>query len=149
MGRINVTTEMQGVGFDDIVNHQRQVADIIAIRHAGGRATSAAIADASTSTRRAPNGADADEIIASLDRRWRRCRHACSQPAQPINLGGQQNARSPYQFTLQTPTPRVLLGAAARRQDSSAPGLEDVSSDLQVKNPRFASTDPTRSRRSD
>jgi HAE1 family hydrophobic/amphiphilic exporter-1 len=56
----------------------------------------------------------------------------------PINLGGQQGARSLYQFTLQdTDTAELykyapLLEAKIRE----IPGIDDVSSDLQIKNPQ-------------
>ena len=57
----------------------------------------------------------------------------------PINLGGQQGARSLYQFTLQdTDTAELyqwapMLEAKVRE----LPGIEDVSSDLQIKNPQI------------
>src|SRR5437868_44 len=56
----------------------------------------------------------------------------------PINLGGQQGARSLYQFTLQdTDTAELykyapILEAKVRE----LPGIEDVSTDLQIKNPQ-------------
>jgi HAE1 family hydrophobic/amphiphilic exporter-1 len=52
----------------------------------------------------------------------------------PINLGGQQGARSLYQFTLQdTDTAELYRWAPileAKVRD--LPGIEDVSSDLQI-----------------
>ncbi len=58
---------------------------------------------------------------------------------QPINLGGQQGARSPYQFTLQdTDTTELYRWAPILEGKIRAiAGLEDVSSDLQVKNPQI------------
>ena len=57
----------------------------------------------------------------------------------PINLGGQQGARSLYQFTLQdTDTAELYRWAPileAKMRD--LPGIEDVSSDLQIKNPQI------------
>ena len=58
----------------------------------------------------------------------------------PINLGGQQGARSVYQFTLQdTDTDELyesapLLEAKMREM----PGIEDVNSDLQLNNPQVS-----------
>src|SRR5476649_2198129 len=53
----------------------------------------------------------------------------------PINLGGVQGARSLYQFTLQdTDLSELYRGAQAVQQ--RMPGLVDVSSDMQVKNPQ-------------
>src|SRR5205814_1021612 len=56
----------------------------------------------------------------------------------PINLGGQQGARSLYQFTLQdTDTAELYKYAPILEQKvRELPGIEDVSSDLQVKNPQ-------------
>src|SRR5207302_5753672 len=56
----------------------------------------------------------------------------------PINLGGQQGARSLYQFTLQdTDTAELYRWAPVFEQKvREIAGIEDVSSDLQVKNPQ-------------
>src|SRR5262249_56969024 len=56
----------------------------------------------------------------------------------PINLGGQQGARSLYQITLQdTDTAELYHWAPIFEQKvREIPGIEDVSSDLQVKNPQ-------------
>ena len=58
---------------------------------------------------------------------------------QQINLGGQQGARSPYQFTLQDTDTTELYEWAPMLEDKirAIAGLEDVSSDLQVKNPQI------------
>src|SRR5262249_48998273 len=82
-----------------------------------------------------------DEMIASLRPKLAQVpgvrSYLVNQP--PINLGGQQGARSRYQFTLQdTDTAELYQWApeieAKMRQ---MPGVEDVSSDLQVKNPQL------------
>src|SRR5262249_29666290 len=56
----------------------------------------------------------------------------------PINLGGQQGARSLYQFTLQdTDTAELYQWAPTlEAKIRDLPGIEDVSSDLQIKNPQ-------------
>src|SRR5262249_2317257 len=56
----------------------------------------------------------------------------------PINLGGQQGARSLYQFTLQdTDTDELYRWAPILEgKIREVPGIEDVSSDLQIKNPQ-------------
>ena len=58
---------------------------------------------------------------------------------QTINLGGQQGARSVYQFTLQdTDTDELYKWAPIMEEKMrQIPGLDDVSSDLQVKNPQI------------
>ena len=57
----------------------------------------------------------------------------------PINLGGQQGARSLYQFTLQdTDTAELYQWAPMfEAKVRELPGIEDVSSDLQIKNPQI------------
>ena len=57
----------------------------------------------------------------------------------PINLGGQQGARSLYQFTLQDTDTDELYRWAPMLEEKmrELPGLEDVSSDLQIKNPQI------------
>jgi HAE1 family hydrophobic/amphiphilic exporter-1 len=56
-----------------------------------------------------------------------------------INLGGQQGARSPYQFTLQDTNTDELYQWAPILEEKlrQLPGLQDVSSDLQVNNPQI------------
>jgi HAE1 family hydrophobic/amphiphilic exporter-1 len=56
----------------------------------------------------------------------------------PINLGGQQGARSLYQFTLQdTDTAELYRWAPVfESKVRELQGIEDVSSDLQIKNPQ-------------
>jgi HAE1 family hydrophobic/amphiphilic exporter-1 len=57
----------------------------------------------------------------------------------PINLGGQQGARSLYQYTLQdTDTDELYRWAPVlEAKIRELPGIEDVSSDLQIKNPQI------------
>jgi HAE1 family hydrophobic/amphiphilic exporter-1 len=56
----------------------------------------------------------------------------------PINLGGQQGARSTYQFTLQDTDTEVLYRSAPMLEAKlrEIPGLEDVNSDLRLNNPQ-------------
>ena len=58
----------------------------------------------------------------------------------PINLGGQQGARSLYQFTLQDTDTTELYQWAPMLEDKirQMPGFEDVSSDLQLNNPQVS-----------
>ena len=57
----------------------------------------------------------------------------------PINLGGRQGARSLYQFTLQDTDTAELYQWAPMLEEKmrELPRLEDVSSDLQLKNPQI------------
>src|SRR5207245_1290683 len=63
---------------------------------------------------------------------------ACRTTERPLNRGCQQGARSLYQFTLQdTDTAELYRWAPIFEQKvRELPGIEDVSSDLQVKNPQ-------------
>jgi len=60
----------------------------------------------------------------------------------PINLGGQQGARSLYQFTMQdTDTAELYQYSPILEQKiREIPGIEYVSSDLQIKNPQVMVT---------
>jgi HAE1 family hydrophobic/amphiphilic exporter-1 len=146
VGRINVSTEaQQGAGFDEMVRHQTQVGEII-----GRNPNISGVTNYVFSNRgglnidlkpRAERTQSVDQIISEL-------RPAVAQVAgmrvfmnnpQSINLGGQQGARSPYQFTLRDTDTGELYRWAPLLEDKirQLPGLEDVSSDLQVKNPQI------------
>jgi len=55
----------------------------------------------------------------------------------PIRVGGQLT-KSLYQFTLQSPETSVLYSSAGTLEEKlkAVPGLEDVTTDLQIKNPQ-------------
>jgi len=151
-GRFNISTEgIQGIGFDDMVRHQQQVAAIVE--------KDPDIVSSSNNVGPGPGGGGLNNGRLSVDLKPRKDRtrsvdqimaelrpkvaqvpgvrvYMVNQP--PINLGGQQGARSLYQFTLQdTDTSELyhyapILEARVRE----LPGIEDVSSDLQIKNPQ-------------
>ena len=151
-GRFQTTTEgVQGIGFDEMVRHQMQVAaifekdpDIVSISNnvglgPGGGALNSGRLNADLRPR-SVRKRSVDQIMADLRPKLAQIPgvrvYMVNQP--PINLGGQQGARSLYQFTLQdTDTAELykyapLLEAKIRE----VPGIEDVSSDLQIKNPQ-------------
>ena len=151
-GRFQTTTEgVQGIGFDEMVRHQMQVAaifekdpDIVSISNnvglgPGGGALNSGRLNADLRPR-SVRKRSVDQIMADLRPKLAEIPgvrvYMVNQP--PINLGGQQGARSLYQFTLQdTDTAELykyapLLEAKIRE----VPGIEDVSSDLQIKNPQ-------------
>ncbi|HUC78236.1 MAG TPA: efflux RND transporter permease subunit [Vicinamibacterales bacterium] len=151
-GRFQTTTEgVQGIGFDEMVRHQMQVAaifekdpDIVSISNnvglgPGGGALNSGRLNADLRPR-SVRKRSVDQIMADLRPKLAEIPgvrvYMVNQP--PINLGGQQGARSLYQFTLQdTDTAELykyapLLEAKIRE----IPGIEDVSSDLQIKNPQ-------------
>jgi hydrophobic/amphiphilic exporter-1 (mainly G- bacteria), HAE1 family len=156
-GRFNISTEgMQGIGFDEMIRHQQMVADIIAKEPdiagysnnlggfgpgGGGLNQGRVSVDLKP---RAERKRSVDQIIADLRPKLAQVpgirAFMVNQP--PINLGGQQGARSLYQFTLQdTDTAELYQWAPileAKVREIS--GIEDVSSDLQIKNPQVQVT---------
>jgi HAE1 family hydrophobic/amphiphilic exporter-1 len=152
-GRFSVATEaVQGIGFDEMVRHQKQIADIVAAdpnvlsysSNAGGGPRGGALNTGQLRVELIPRHErklSVDQVIAELRPKLAQVpgirAFMINEP--PINLGGQQGARSLYQFTLQdTDTAELyrsapLLESKLRELD----GIEDVSSDLQVRNPQI------------
>jgi HAE1 family hydrophobic/amphiphilic exporter-1 len=152
--RFNITVEgIQGIGFEEMLRHQMQVADIVAqdpdiigfsnnIGGGGGGGGSQL-----NSGRmgidlkpRAERTRSVDQIIADLRPKLAQVPGVrvfmVNQP--PINLGGQQGPRSVYQFTLQDTDTAELYRAAPLLEDKirQIPGIEDVNSDLRLNNPQ-------------
>jgi hydrophobic/amphiphilic exporter-1 (mainly G- bacteria), HAE1 family len=151
-GRFNIATEaMQGIGFDEMVRHQKEIADIVAEvpevanyssnvgagPGGGGLNTGRVGVDLKPRSERTRS---VDEVIAALRPKLNQVPgmrvYLVNQP--PINLGGQQGARSLYQFTMQdTDTDELYRWAPIfESKVREIPGIEDVSSDLQIKNPQ-------------
>jgi HAE1 family hydrophobic/amphiphilic exporter-1 len=152
-GRFNISTEMiQGIGYDEMVKHQLQVAEIVAkdpnvaafSNNAGGGPRGGALNTGQISIDLKPRRErtkSVDQIMAELRPKLSQVPgvrvYMINQP--PINLGNQGPQRSLYQFTLQdTDTDELyhwspILEAKLRE----LPGLEDVNSDLQLKNPQI------------
>ena len=152
-GRFNISTEaIQGISFDEMVKHQLKVAAIVA-RHpdvlaysnnAGGGPRGGALNTGQISVDLKPRSErkkSVDQIIAELRPQLSQVPgirvFLVNQP--PINLGNQGPQRSLYQFTLQDTDTEELYRSApileAKLRDT--PGLEDVSSDMQIKNPQI------------
>ena len=152
-GRFNVSIEaIQGISFDEMVRHQQEVSDLVAkdpdiagmSSNIGGGPGGGGLNQGRISIDlkpRAERKRSVDQIMAELRPKLSQVPgvrvYMVNQP--PINLGGQQGARSLYQFTLQdTDTAELykwspVLEAKVR----DLPGIEDVSSDLQIKNPQI------------
>ena len=152
-GRFQITVEaIQGIGFDEMVRHQQDVAEVV------GRNPN--IAGLSSNVGGGPGGGglnqgrinidlkpraerkqSVDQIIAELRPQVAQIPgvrvYMVNQP--PINLGGQQGARSLYQFTLQDTDTAELYkwSPVIEGKIHDLPGIEDVSSDLQIKNPQI------------
>src|SRR5436309_657448 len=152
-GRFNISTEaVQGIGFDEMVRHQLQVAEIVAkdpnvlafSNNAGGGPRGGALNTGQISIDLKPRSErelSVDQIMAELRPKLSQVPgvrvYMVNQP--PINLGNQGPQRSLYQFTLQDTDTEELYHWApileAKLRDLS--GLEDVNSDLQLKNPQI------------
>jgi HAE1 family hydrophobic/amphiphilic exporter-1 len=152
-GRFSVNLEAaQGIAFPDMMRHQLEAADIVS--------RDPDVAGFTSMIGRGPGGASGNTGRVNVDLKPRaertrgiddiiaRLRPALSQipgirvymtNPPPINLGGQQGARSLYQFTLQDPDTEELYGAAPKLEARmrELPQLEDVSSDLQLSNPQI------------
>ncbi len=153
-GRFNISLEaVQGIGFDEMVRHQQEVAAIVSQDPnvagfssnvgggpgGGGLNTGRITVDLKPRSERSMS---VDEVIAALRPKLNQVPGVrvflVNQP--PINLGGAGGpARSLYQFTLQdTDTAELYHWAPIFEQKvRELPGIEDVSSDLQIKNPQI------------
>ena len=152
-GRFQISVEaIQGISFDEMVRHQQEVADVV------GKDPN--VAGLSSNVGGGPGGGGLNQGRITIDLKPRKERtlsvdqiiaelrpkvaqipgvrvYMVNQP--PINLGGQQGARSLYQFTLQdTDTAELYRWAPVfETKVRDLPGIEDVSSDLQIKNPQI------------
>ena len=153
--RFSISVEgIQGIGFDEMMRKQMEVAaivekeaDIIGFSNniggggggGGGQLNTGRMGiDLKPKRERTRS---VDQIIADLRPQMAKIPGVrvfmVNQP--PINLGGQQGARSIYQFTMQDTDTAVLYRSAplleARIKD--IPGIEDVNSDLRLNNPQI------------
>jgi HAE1 family hydrophobic/amphiphilic exporter-1 len=154
-GRFDISTEaIQGIGFDDMVRHQSQAAEIVAkdpniagysSQIGGGPGGSAGSTNSGRIgidlKPRSERALSVDGVIAGLRPKLAQIPgirvYMVNRP--PISLGGNMGARSLYQFTLQdTDTAELYQWAPVLEAKlRELPGLEDVSTDLQIKNPQI------------
>jgi HAE1 family hydrophobic/amphiphilic exporter-1 len=155
VGRFDISTDaVQGIGFDEMLRHQQEVADVLAkdpniagfMSNVGGGPQGSTGA---TNTGRLQvdvrprnqRRLSVDQIIAELRPKMAQVTgirvFMLNRP--PINLGGTFGARSLYQYTLQDTDTAELYHWAPIMEEKlrDLPGLVDVSSDLQVKNPQI------------
>ena len=153
-GRFQVNTEAaQGISFSDMVRHQLQVGEIVAAdpNVAGANVNVGPIGNNPGSLNsgriwvelkpRAQRKLSVDQTIAELRPKLAQLpgirAFMTNQP--PINLGGGGGgSRALYQFTLQDTDTGELYKWAPILEEKirQLPGLEDVSSDLLLKNPQ-------------
>jgi len=156
-GTISASTEFaQGIGFDSMVAHQQQVADIIKADDnvqvftsnigsgtggggAGGQGRFSI--DLWPLEPAGPRKLTADEVINELRRKTSGVTgvRVYLQNPPAIRIGGQMT-RAVYQYTLQSSTDTATLYQAATTLEQAMramPALVDVSSDLQLANPQI------------
>jgi HAE1 family hydrophobic/amphiphilic exporter-1 len=153
-GRFNMTVEaIQGIGFEEMVRHQTEVAEVVAkdpditaytsnFGAGGGGGGGLNQGRISVDLRpRSERTRSVDQIIADLRPQVAKVPGVrvfmVNQP--PINLGGQQGPRSTYQFTLQDTDTAELYKAAPLMEAKmkELAGIEDVNSDLRLNNPQI------------
>ena len=150
-GRFNVNVEaIQGVSFDEMVRHTREVAAIVQ-RDPGVLGASVNVGfggnGGSNNGRmfvemkpHAERSLSVDQTIAVLRPKLAQVPGVrvflTNQP--PINLGGNNGSRAVYQVTLQDTDTTELYQYAPVLEDKirAMAGVEDVSSDLLLKNPQ-------------
>ena len=150
-GQIFAFTEAaQGVSLDEMVHHQKQLADIVAQDPNVSAFMSAVGAGGASSAGntgriimrlkpRKERDLSADEIIQELKPKLAQVTgiRMFMQNLPAIRIGGQLT-KSPYQYTLQSPDKDLLYRYATDLETRmrAIPQLQDVTSDLQIKNPQ-------------
>jgi HAE1 family hydrophobic/amphiphilic exporter-1 len=150
-GRFNVNVEAaEGIGYDEMTAKMLAVGDIIrtdpdvqAFTINVGSPTGALIQNGRLNVDLKPlseRKRTIQEIVAALRPKLTGVTGVRAYPLiqPPITIGGQQNARALYQFTLQDTDLGELYQSAQALQDKMQRmvGLVDVSSDMQIKNPQ-------------
>jgi HAE1 family hydrophobic/amphiphilic exporter-1 len=138
------------IAFDAMVEHQRQVADIVrkdpAVDYVnstvGGGGTHSLGNTGRMLVALKPRG-ERDKLPVILARLRREANSVPGiqiffQPIQNIRLGGRLS-KSQYEYTLQSNDTKALYSTATEMRDKIAqlPGLEDVTTDLYIKNPQI------------
>jgi HAE1 family hydrophobic/amphiphilic exporter-1 len=145
IGQLNGQTEaIQGIGFEAMVAHQQEVADVGA-QYPNVAAFTNNVRTGNTGQLnielkpRNQRNATADEVIEQLRPQLAAIPgiRVFLQNPPAIRIGGNQS-RSLYQYTLQDPDTQELYQAAPKFEAAlrQIPGLQDVSSDLQINNPQ-------------
>ena len=149
-GQIFAFTEaQQGISFEDMVRHQKEAAKVISqspyiasyMSTVGGGGVNAALNSGRVFSRLTDRSTrpHVDKIIEELRPKVMQIPgiNVYLQNLPPIRIGGQLT-KSQYQFTLQSPDTEELYHYAPLLEAKlrGLPQLQDVTSDLQVKNPQ-------------
>jgi HAE1 family hydrophobic/amphiphilic exporter-1 len=144
------TEAAQGISFESMKEHQLAVMDIVrqdpnvdsfsSTAGAGGSAPTGNLGRIFVSLKpRSQRKLNADEIIQELRPKLAKIPgiQVFLQNPPPIRFGGQLT-KGQYQFTLQSPEIKELYEYAPKLEAKirEIPGLQDVNSDLQIKNPQ-------------
>jgi hydrophobic/amphiphilic exporter-1 (mainly G- bacteria), HAE1 family len=152
--RFQISVEgMQGIGFEDLVRHQQEVAAIVAkdpdiagyssmvgvAGNLGGGANNQGRIGVDLKPR-SERKRSVEQIMAALRPKLAQIpgiRVFMVNPP-PINVGGSYGGRATYQFTLQDTDTSELYRSAPLLEDKmrEMPGIEDVNSDLRLNNPQ-------------
>jgi HAE1 family hydrophobic/amphiphilic exporter-1 len=151
---IGYTEGLAGVSFTEMQRHQKEATDLIRAHPAvAGVSSTVGQSDASPAGNsgnllvllkpRAERRQDVDEIIEELRPKLARVSglRVFLQNPPSVSIGGQVT-RSPYQLTLQA-SDRAELARVTEKLEAKVkaiPGLVDVATDLQNKNPQLAVT---------
>jgi len=145
-----ITEAQQGISFDDMNRHQKQLSDIIAqdpnveafMSSIGAGGPNAAANAGRIFMRLKPRSErklSSDEIIQELRKKAAGVIGIgiFMQNLPPIRIGGQLT-KSQYQYTLQSPDTNDLYRSAPLLESKlrAIPQLQDVTSDLLIKNPQ-------------
>jgi HAE1 family hydrophobic/amphiphilic exporter-1 len=150
-GQIFAFTEAaQGISFEDMVEHQKKLAEIVAgdpniasfMSAVGASGISVSNNTGRIFMRLKPHKErklSADEIIQELRPKVSQVPgiRMFMQNLPAIRIGGQLT-KSQYQFTLQSPDPEELYRRAAELEDKlrALPELQEVTSDMEIRNPQ-------------
>ncbi len=142
------TEGIQGISFEDMVRHQKEAAAVIGaspyvanyMSTVGGGGVNAALNSGRIFARLTDRKGrpHVDQIIQELRPKLAQIPgiNVFLQNLPPIRIGGQLT-KSQYQFTLQSPNTNELYQYAPQLEQHlrGLPQLQDVTSDLQIKNP--------------
>jgi HAE1 family hydrophobic/amphiphilic exporter-1 len=147
IGMLSGSTEgAQGTSFEEMIRHQQQVAEIIK-KNPNIASLQSSVGGTSSNTGRffillkpaSQRKATPDEVIQQLRPQVAKVPgiNLYLQNPPTINIGGIVS-KSQYQYTLQgSDTDELYLGATAMQEKIAAiPGVLDVTTDLQIKNPQ-------------
>jgi HAE1 family hydrophobic/amphiphilic exporter-1 len=147
---LGFTEAAQGISFESMKQHQLAVAEIVrqdpnvesfsSTAGAGGPSPTGNVGRLFISLKpRSKRQMNADEVIQGLRPKLVKVPgiQVFLQNPPPIRIGGQLT-KAQYQFTLQSPEIKELYehGPELEAKMGELPGLQDVTSDLQIKNPQ-------------